>query len=99
MNRRRENADEGFNEHGEAPPAYKPKDEVTSSPNQNQTNMPAVPLRTVSRDAVISLPSYDEIVKVEVNRSGSSASNNARPHGPAATSLDPQQGSSRMPPS
>jgi hypothetical protein len=100
LNRRRANADEGFNEFGEAPPAYTPKDDVLSSEDQNQSNMPAIPLRTVSRGAVARLPSYDDIVKDGIGRSESSASNthnvNPRPQEAAALSIDPVQGSSRM---
>jgi hypothetical protein len=59
--------DEGFNEYGEAPPAYKPKDESKSRPGSDGSASslatPAVPLTAQSHGGPAKLPQYDEIVK------------------------------------
>jgi hypothetical protein len=57
LNRRNTQQDEGFNEFGEAPPVYKPKDEHKSRPESNESG------RGQSRGGLSKLPEYDEIVK------------------------------------
>ena len=71
--------EEGLNEHGEAPPPYQPKSEVTvgqedAGTAQDSASGLTIPLRTLSRDAIEGSrpPEYEE----RVNREGSS---NVRP--------------------
>jgi hypothetical protein len=52
--------EEGLNEHGEAPPPYEPKNEVTVGAVQTPGSGVAVPLRAFTRDGGdLAPPGYD----------------------------------------
>jgi hypothetical protein len=79
--------EEGLNEHGEAPPPYQPKSEVTVAPDgtpQDATSGLAIPLRTLSRDGIetVQPPEYEERLRREEtssDRPGTATTRNTRP--------------------
>jgi hypothetical protein len=61
---RRANGDEGFNEYGEAPPAYKVEERRAPTDTSTGTSgRPTIPLRTLSRGHSSKLPEYDDLFK------------------------------------
>lgn len=84
--------EEGLDEHGEAPPPYQPKDDVTvaEGPPQDPARLLAVPLRTLSRDDVGSgrPPEYRETI--------SRTSSTPQP-GSANLNMDPSEVSELVP--
>lgn len=90
--------EEGLNEHGEAPPPYRPKSDVTVTQGQEGTHDPAsgltIPLRTLSRDDIEQNrpPEYRETVgrgEASCNRPDTADSADTRAARPDAADVQP----------